>query len=180
MKTSKWRIVLLILVIILIGCDKDGTTQPDDNNHRGGLVINEFMAINDSTIADDNSDYDDWIELYNGDTEAIDVGGMYVSDDVNNIDAYQIPTTNPATTTIPSKSFLLLWTDRETAQGILHVDIKLSGNGEAVVLTDSDRVTIIDSYEFGLQAADVSMGRETDGANTWIEFNNPTPGASNN
>ncbi|MHC4666658.1 MAG: Calx-beta domain-containing protein, partial [Planctomycetota bacterium] len=30
------------------------------------IVINEFMASNDSNIADPQDEYDDWIELYNG------------------------------------------------------------------------------------------------------------------
>ena len=30
----------------------------------GGLVINEIMAANFSSIADQNGEYDDWVELY--------------------------------------------------------------------------------------------------------------------
>ena len=31
-----------------------------------GLVINEFLAVNDSIRADEDGDYSDWIEIYNG------------------------------------------------------------------------------------------------------------------
>ena len=31
-----------------------------------GLVINEFLAINDSVLADEDGEYSDWIEIYNG------------------------------------------------------------------------------------------------------------------
>ena len=41
-----------------------------------GLIINEFLASNDTCCADPSGDYDDWVELYNDSNEAIDLGGM--------------------------------------------------------------------------------------------------------
>ena len=38
------------------------------------LFINEFMASNDSTIADEAGEYDDWIEVYNGDDDPVWLG----------------------------------------------------------------------------------------------------------
>ena len=171
-----WWIFFCILLILLSVCHKTGV-GPDHPLY--GLVINEFMAINNSIISDENGEYDDWIELFNGTGEVVDIGGMYISDDVNNKQKWQIPKTNPTLTTISAGGFLLIWADRETAQGILHVGFKLSGSGEAVVITDSDGKTVVDSYEFGPQTTDVSMGRQTNGADKWIKFDNPTPGAGN-
>ncbi|MCD4664817.1 MAG: CotH kinase family protein, partial [Bacteroidales bacterium] len=48
------------------------------------LFINEFMADNDNIIADPQGEYDDWIELYNGGTQYINMGGKYITDDLNN------------------------------------------------------------------------------------------------
>ena len=36
-----------------------------------GLMINEIMAINDTTISDNSGEYDDWIEIYNVSDEVI-------------------------------------------------------------------------------------------------------------
>ena len=41
----------------------------------GDLVINEFMASNDSTTQDGQGDYDDWIEIHNTTGSPIDIGG---------------------------------------------------------------------------------------------------------
>ena len=47
------------------------------------LVINEVMASNDITIADPQDEYDDWIEIYNYGDTAFDIGGMYLTDDLD-------------------------------------------------------------------------------------------------
>ena len=171
-----WWFFFCILLIFLSGCQKTGV-GPDHPLY--GLVINEFLAINNSIISDENGEYDDWIEIFNGTGGVVDIGGMYISDDGNNKKKWQIPKTNPTMTTIPAGGFLLIWADGETTQGILHVSFKLSGTGESVVLTDTDGKTIIDSYDFGPQTADISMGRQTNGSDKWIKFDNPTPGAGN-
>jgi hypothetical protein len=143
------------------------------------LFINEFMASNDNTIQDDAEEYEDWIEIYNGGTDPVDIGGMYVTDDLGELNMYQIPTTDAKATTIEPGGFLLLWADKDTEQGVLHVGIKLSGDGEAIGLVDSDGATVLDSLSFGAQTTDVSYGRIQDGGETWTTFDTPTPGKSN-
>ncbi|MFC6223003.1 lamin tail domain-containing protein [Hymenobacter artigasi] len=147
-----------------------------------GIFINEFMASN-TKLADEFGEFDDWIELYNAGNQPVDVGGLYLTDALTNPGKFQIPTTNPALTTIPAKGFLLLWADDQAvAQGVLHVGFKLSASGEQIGLyqPNGTTVTALDTYTFGAQAADVSMGRVQDGAATFVSFAVPTPNASNN
>jgi hypothetical protein len=146
----------------------------------GILFVNEILASNDFTNSDEFEGFDDWIEIYNSGIVAIDIGGMYISDDLTNVANYQIPETNPELTTIQPGGYLIIWCDKEPDQGVLHADIKLSGTGEDAVLTDKDGTTIIDYYTFGEQTTDISIGRSPDGTENWIEFTSPTPGATNN
>jgi len=44
-------------------------------------LINEFMASNATTIADDDGDYSDWIELYNPGLADYELKDHYLSDD---------------------------------------------------------------------------------------------------
>ena len=152
------------------------------------LYINEFMASNDSANADEYGEYEDWIEIYNPGTEAVDIGGMYITDALDDLTVWQIPDTAPDSTTIQPGCFLLLYADKQPEQGILHVKIKLSGSGEAIGLTAPNGTTVIDSltYDSAVQGAigygldtDKSCGRQPDGSNNWLVFDNPTPGASN-
>ncbi|NOX17963.1 MAG: T9SS type A sorting domain-containing protein [Chlorobi bacterium] len=134
------------------------------------LVINEFMASNDYAAPDEYGDFDDWIEIFNADTLAIDIGGMYITDDLTNPTAWQIPTTDPGLTTILPGGFLVLWADKEPDQGVLHVNLKLSGGGEQIGLYASDGVTEINSLTYEEQTTDVSYGRLPDGSDNWIFF----------
>ncbi len=151
---------------------------PGRTNGVPQLVINEFLASNDANQTDENGQFDDWIEIYNAGSEAVDIGGMFITDDLTAPGTWQIPTTASDSTTIQPGGFLLLWADKESEQGILHVEIKLSGGGEQVGLYASD-TTMIDTMTFGAQAADTSFGRNPDGVNIFAFFGVPSPGASN-
>ncbi|MCK4311775.1 MAG: lamin tail domain-containing protein, partial [Candidatus Cloacimonetes bacterium] len=142
------------------------------------IYINEFMASNNETIADPQGDYDDWIEIYNADIYPVDIGGMYITDDLLDPAKWKIPDTQPDSTTIQPGEFLLLWADEDIGDGVLHLDIKLSANGEEIGLYTDDLTSIIDSIVFGAQTTDISFGRHPDGSNNWGQMN-PTPGSTN-
>jgi len=146
------------------------------------LVINEFMASNtsDSNIHDPYGDYDDWIEIYNFGDTPIDLGGMYLTDDLGNPTKWQIPTGYPSETTVPADGFIVFWADDETTEGHLHTNFKLSADQEAIGLFDTDGSTAIDTISFGEQTTNISYGRYPDATDNWRFFHTPTPGADNN
>jgi len=174
--TSLWIVALLALS--MFNCNTKDSTSPEDQSS-GALLINEILTSNDSTNADEFGEFDDWVELYNGTEEIIDVAGMYMTDDPLDPNPWLIPASVPSVTTIPPKGFLLLWCDKDPEQGAAHMDIKLSASGETVILFGPDMTTIIDSVQFGAMSAGVSYGRETDGALAWTLFTTPSPGSSN-
>ena len=88
-----------------------------------GVYVNEVLAVNDSTIADELGEYDDWMELYNVGDEAVDVGGLYITDTLSQLTRWQIPIGHPDSTTIQAKGFLVLWADGEPDEGVLHLDL---------------------------------------------------------
>ncbi len=142
------------------------------------VYINEFMASNSSTIADEFGEFDDWVELYNPNPFAIDLAGYYISDDLSNLTKYQI-SENSDNAVIAAFGWLLIWADNQVEQGDLHASFALSALGEDLVLTAPDGITIIDAYTFTQQTPDVSEGRASDGAPNWVFFDVPTPNASN-
>ena len=142
------------------------------------LVINEFMAKNDGSVLDPYGDYDDWIEIYNYGDDAVDIGGMYLADNLTSADRWRIPNNSPSLTTIPSHGYLLIWADEEAGEGILHASFKLSAGGEQIGLYDAGG-NLIDSIVFGPQNGNESYGRLPDGSDNWQVLTSPTPGASN-
>ena len=148
------------------------------------LVINEFMAKNDSFIQDPCGNYDDWIEIYNFGGTAIDVGGMYLTDNLLSPTKWQVPDDNPSETIIAAGGYLLIWADGQTEQGTLHASFAIKAS-EDIGLFETDGSTKIDSIaDFPAQDADNSYGRFPNGSDTWQVFIHdsntpPTPGASN-
>jgi len=145
------------------------------------LKINEFLASNSSCCPDNDSgtpEYDDWIEIYNAGGTAVDIGGMYLSDDPADPFKSKIPTSSSVLTTIQPGGFLLLWADGSKEQGIRHLNFSLSADGETVGIYYIDGRKI-DERVFGAQADNKSSGRTPNGSDTWATFNSPTPGTTN-
>ncbi|MHC4587478.1 MAG: chitobiase/beta-hexosaminidase C-terminal domain-containing protein, partial [Planctomycetota bacterium] len=149
--------------------------------HRAGisLVINEFMASNNSVTQDPQGQSDDWIEIHNYGTKAIDAGGLYLTDDLSDPTKWRIPDGNPAATTIDAGSYLLIWADNDITDAGLHTNFKLDAGGEQIALFDSDGDTLIDSVVFGEQSGDISSGRYPDASDNWQFFGVPSPGSEN-
>ncbi|MDI6450379.1 CotH kinase family protein [Anaerobaca lacustris] len=143
------------------------------------VVINEFMASNQSTIQSPDRRYSDWIELHNPSNTNVDLAGMYLSDDSSAPAKWQFPVGSPSLTTIGPGGYLLIWADGGIASAGLHADFKLSADGEEIVLVASDGVTVIDSVVFGPQRTDISCGLYPDGSDEWRFMAVPTPGAAN-
>lgn len=140
------------------------------------LVINEFMAGNDFTIADAYEEYDDWLEIYNPDTYPVWLGNKYLTDNLTLAEKWLMPDS-----ILAPGAFILIWADDQGWQGSVHANFKLSKDGEEIGLFESPAYgsNIIDQIVFDLQTDDISYGRETDGSSLWISFSSPTPGYSN-
>lgn len=124
----------------------------------GDIVINEFMASNDTTQADQDGQYDDWIELYNKGVASVDISRYRLTDNKNKFNQFAFP----AGTTIAPGQYLIVWADGNLTQSGYHADFKLSASGETLYLADSN-LNILDSIEFPAQTTDVSYGRFPNG-----------------
>ena len=74
---------------------------------------------------------------------------------------------------------MVIWLDKDSAQGVLHANFKLSSENEGLWFTAPDGVTVLDSIVYPPQQTDISYGRSCDGCETWEYFNVPTPEATN-
>ena len=100
-------------------------------NLSGGVVINELMASNNITAADEYGEYNDWIEFYNNSSSAVDLSGYFLSDDPLNVTKWSFP----VGTTIDAGDYLIVWADNDGQSG-LHANFKLSSGGETLVFSD--------------------------------------------
>lgn len=145
----------------------------------GMIVINEVLTWNISDIQDNAMEHEDWIELYNAGDFAVDIAGYYVSDRIDNPQKWMVPVGVPDSTVIPSGGFVLLFADDDDDQGWNHMNFKLNNEGEHAALRSPDGFTVLDSLDIPLLPTDVSWGRAYDAQVPWIEFETPTPNATN-
>ena len=140
------------------------------------VVINELVSSNQTVIADEHGEYDDWIELYNAGDVAVNLSKYYFSDKPAAPLLWQLPdvTINPG-------SHLLFWADGQVGQGAMHTNFSIKAAGEQIYLfkMHNDELTLVDHVDMPAIPTDYSYGRETDGADDWIVFAIPTPNAQN-
>ena len=163
------------LANIALSLTQDDTIRAvfGEQNNSDILVINEFLADNESVIADEAGEYEDWIEIYYNIPYSMNLGGYFLTDNLNNPSKWMFPEIE-----ISGEGYILIWADEDQEQGPLHTNFKLSNSGEEIGFFDPD-LNMIDQISFQVQSDDISYGRVTDGSYSWQLFNFPTPGSPN-
>lgn len=104
----------------------------------------------------------DVLELYNTAFSAVDLSGCSLSDSNTAPQRYIFP---PGAV-IPARGYYRLVFGSTGGSDATHVPFGISANGGFLYLFDPG-LGLIDSLEYGLQAADLSVGRVPDGTGTW-------------
>lgn len=131
-------------------------------------MISEFMAQNNTTLADEDGSYSDWIEIYNPTTNTMNLAGWFLANSAANLTKWQFPSTNLA----PNR-FLIVFAsnkNRAIAGAPLHTNFKLSASGEYLALVMPDGLTKATEFApaFPQQYPDIAYGYPMTGALTTI------------
>ena len=137
-----------------------------------GVYINELMASNRTQLQDEDGDWPDWIELYNGSAGPVDLTGYALSDD----DVNQRKWVFPALTMQPGEYLVVFASGKDRREGTLHTNFKLSATAEAVRLYDAGG-RVVSWVEYDGLPKETSLSRLPDGSLT-TEIA-PTPGYEN-
>lgn len=159
-KISHMRIFVFRLIFIICLISLDGYLQAQS------VVINEFLASNQSGITDEDGDTSDWVELYNAGTSDINLLGYTLTDDADDPDQWVFPSV-----VLESHSYLLIWAsgkDRVNPSA-LHANFRLDVSGEYIGLYAPDS-SLCDGIDFGSQSTDISYGRYPDGSDNFYTF----------
>ena len=137
-------------------------------------IISEFMAVNRSTIVDDDNDRNDWIELFNPSGTLINLQGWALTDDPKHQLKWTFPNIN-----IRSKEYRVVFAsgkNRASTNAPLHTNFKLNSETGYLALLNAEGQAV---YEFGpnypKQFDDVSFGKGNTKRNEVILLREKSP-----
>ena len=134
---------------------------PGTRNHEP-VVINEFLAKTTTP------DAGDWIELYNRSDQPVEISGMFLSDDPDDLPRFRIPDGE----VLQAGDYRVF----ERAE----LGFGLSSFGEKIFLTATDLSRVLDADNYGEHILpEVSYGRYPDGADEWYFMPSPSSGGPN-
>jgi len=167
------------------------------------VLINELMTkvltADYAYFTEASGDFADWVEIVNTGGTDLNLAGYYFTDkgvDASTDDMFLVPDTDAAATTVPAGGRLMVVFGAADADGndidgifdgILFIPTGLKASKDvAVAIFANDQTTLLTASEdfsadgpFGELEDDKSLGRASDGAETWQIFDVPTPDASN-
>jgi hypothetical protein len=121
------------------------------------LVLSEFMASNTRTLADEDGDFEDWIEVHNYGSASVDLLGWSLTDSASDLTRWTFPATN-----LNAGGYLVVFASNKNRRAPgqpLHTNFRLSASGEylALVLHGTNVVSQF-APVFPAQVPDVSYG----------------------
>lgn len=139
--------------------------------------INEISAAN-TVYANDYNKREDWVEFYNTTYEPIDMEGMYLTDNPEKSEKYQIKSVGDESTIIPPFGYKIIWFDKKEGISQLHAPFKLDDDGDVLYLSAADH-SWTDSFAYAPHDGNHTVGRYPDGCDSIFVMNTPTIGKKN-
>ncbi len=165
-----------------------------------GLVLNEVVSSNVTGLPDEyeedlqncpvpncpnwyedlgrsiyDGEYPDWIELYNGSDEVVQLKGYRLTDrEEDERRFWTFPDVE-----IASGGYLIVFASgKDKREDYVHTDFKISRTGEVLSLMNSNG-ELVDRVDTGTIPVDYALARAPGNPAEWIVTSTPTPGAPN-
>ncbi|MCP4550072.1 MAG: T9SS type A sorting domain-containing protein [bacterium] len=138
------------------------------------IYINEVLSANITGFTDEFGENEDWLEIYNNESIAVDLTGYGLSDDISEPMKWLFP----ATTIEPYGHLLIIASGRDLVDTYLHSSFKINSAGESLILSDDSGLPL-DTIHMPELPADISLGHSPDGPGGLYYFLEPTPGTAN-
>ena len=162
----------------LIACYEPIPEEELLNKGATPVRINEISADNSMYVNPTYYKKNDWIELYNTTSSPVNVAGMFLTDNLESQEKYQIPASETVNTIIPPHGYLIVWADKLDPVMNIHTNFKLDAEGGYVMLTSEDK-TWSDTLYYPPHADYMTVGLYPDGGSNIYVMNVPTFNATN-
>lgn len=145
------------------------------------MLINEVLVHNETSLVDGYGNRNGWIELLNSSYGSVDIGGCYLTDDLQNKKKYLIPKGDVSTKLAP-RQVVVFYASGIGEQGTYYINFKLEP-GKTIYFVSSDGRTVIDQVTIPADlGVDESYGRvHIEGTIDDTEFTkmSPSPNSQN-
>jgi len=134
------------------------------------------MVSNKEVLADEDGDYNDWMEICNTGDKAINLEGFGITDNQEKPFKWQFPSL-----VLEPGEHLLLYAsgkDRKADKKALHTNFKLKPGEETLFLYSKDGV-LLDTLKLKEIPDNMSYGRDPQSENRWLYYLEATPGLPN-
>ncbi len=143
------------------------------------VCFNEVLVTNNENYEDDYGQHVPWFELFNASYNVVNIGGCYLTNDINNPKKYMIPK-GDVLTEIETRQHVLFYADNKPTRGTFHINFTFDPTKEnKVYLFNTDGMSLIDSVTVPVLPAEVSWGRPVDGEEEWKMLTKVTPSTNN-
>lgn len=142
--------------------------------------------------------YSMWVEIYNPTGASKTLSNYYFTDELSKPEKWKPSSINGS---VPAFSYTVLFFEREDEEAFIcykpentsftkpdgdyyiwnrrgHASFKLDPDGGKLYILNSS-LTVVDSVVYPAQYRNISYGRETDGSDYWVFFEQPSPGSRN-
>lgn len=146
------------------------------------LWLNEVQPWNTTGPVDRFNEAEPWVELYNGGSNTVSLGGYYLANQYANLAQWAFP----SNATIGPGQFLTVWLDgepQESSSAELHASFRLSSptGGVALARVGGGQTSLVHHLNYRVPGPDRSYGLYPDGRAARRQvFATATPGAGNN
>ena len=163
MKTMRFAVVLVVLCLAIF-----------QGSVRAQVVLNELMPdpASDWSPTDGNEEYgsleDEWIEIFNAGSEAVDVTGWRLRDAVSD-SSWRFGFSGVLD---PGEFFVVYGNEAyqwEDENGYAKNGLSMNNTGDTITLVSADHVTVVDTVTYMGENVgdDRSWGRVPDGSPNW-------------
>ena len=138
------------------------------------LIISEVQPSNALTLADEEGNHEDWIELQNASSSPINLEGWSITDNV-----LQPRKWTMTGGTLDAGAYLVVFAsdkDRRSPGSNLHTNFKMSATGDYLALYDPAGVKVMELNQMPRVEQDFSYCYMN---GYWIDCSVPTPGTAN-
>ncbi|HBI31803.1 MAG TPA: hypothetical protein DDY45_07185, partial [Verrucomicrobiales bacterium] len=119
-------------------------------------IISEFLANNQSSLKDEDSESSDWIEIHNPEDIEADLTGYSLSDDPENPQKWIFP----AGTRLPANGRIIVFSSGKDrlAPNQLHTNFSIATSGGSLILSNAESQIVSEIQDYPKQRKDVSYG----------------------